>query len=478
MKTQPVYFRYIPWLLGIGCLSFGVQIFAAWTDSYNIENRKSMEYVATRFFDWVVNSANYAVLWWVIGQMTNKKRAALITIGCCLVLQLVWIIAWSLVPYPSAWHLPIRLSYVLPYLIFSLLAFQRIGWAALYASLTVLGISLAYTGNYQIEELVSDLLRQIDLDHLVTISFSESETSRRSFGLIGPFLNIFLPALEFALIAEWFSRQGRAETPLAPRRLHLDQYCPKGVATLVFYTFRLGLYGIALGFGAMLLSGFDAPEEFRRPWLRTGVTLLSGLGLLYFTVWYTRKFLSEYFLTRSAVPAWGFWVLNIPVIDLMLWPLIGLTKPAPMPASERPAFFEAARSSEDSHSLKFVVAGIQILYLLVLLATDSPLAAIGTAVFSVALTVYYLFNPNGFWVMSGLLFLSLVALVYVIMERSMYGDASRILLSYLFYSFSFIYIMMAAFHLPVFSAATGEEQAITPSDALPENDDILDAPMG
>lgn len=477
MKTTPAYYRYVPWFLGIGFLLFAVDLFAQLTDSYNPENRQSGRSWAYMALDWLGNSANSALLWWIIGRLTDKRREALITIACCVALQLVWELGWASLHYNSPGYFFLRLTYALPFLIFSLLAFRKIGFAWLFSSIAVIGISLVYSGNYQIENHFHDFLARFDLENAITWTISESENSRQVINLMSMALNLFIPIVEFVLIAEWFLRQSCHEKPLAPRLLRLNQYCPKGAATLIFYAFRLSLYALAFGFGNLLLSSFQMPEEYRPFWAMFGLRILTGFGLLYFILWYLRKFLAEYFLTRYAVPAWGFWALNIPIFDLLLWPLIGLTKPAPMPATERLAFFDEAQSSGAALPLKYFILGAQIFYLVVLVLLGSPLSAVGVTALSVVLYVVYLFNPHGFWALAGLLFLSLLTLVYFLVDRSMARDAGQFILPYIFYTFSFIYVMMAAFHLPVFSAVA-DENAIAPPSFFPENDNILDAPLG
>ena len=69
------------------------------------------------------------------------------------------------------------------------------------------------------------------------------------------------------------------------------------------------------------------------------LAIVCGIALLVFLIRYYRKFLVEYFISRNHQTQWLFWIVNIPIIGMLVFPIVALDLNEKTTEEERTQFF-------------------------------------------------------------------------------------------------------------------------------------------
>ena len=76
--------------------------------------------------------------------------------------------------------------------------------------------------------------------------------------------------------------------------------------------------------------------------------LIGGIAIFFWVLRLFRHFLYEFLVSRGNVPIWKYWLLQMPIIGLILWPIMMLVLPKSVSFQRRVDTFEA---TSDNHSL-------------------------------------------------------------------------------------------------------------------------------
>ena len=288
-----------------------------------------------------------AGIWVAVALAFKQWKAALIALGIALV-----IMAWAYFSYKRGFlnNAPFAVRYLYdlllnlyftPVLVFAILCFGKRG-ILYFLPFILIGnviIIMQVGWNYLERSPYNSWYFLFDIDRLLEVPMGG-----RSFHA----LNLFKFTNYIAVTTCMFIFIGEAYTaatnpPKWKQLLRIDlstNYTKAGAITL-FYSLRLLISIMVMGLIAFSMA-YSGTGHFGFRDIKPITIILAivcGIALLVFLIRYYRKFLVEYFIAHKQTTQWLFWLVNMPIIGMLVFPLAALSFSEKATEEERTQFF-------------------------------------------------------------------------------------------------------------------------------------------
>lgn len=378
-----------------------------------------------------------------VGFVFNKRKETLIAIG----VQLFFILAFALLKIRLPiflLHLPITLT---PYFVFGFLAFgpKRL-WIWILMLIPIYLDSALEMG---------DKLFSQDFNFFISLFYNElgGENYLEPLGDEFKLSGFIAPMVYYVFLAEislMFAQKSRFNPSLVDLTI---PYSRLGAAFL-FIVLRLSIYACILGVSATLTEIFN-PTRFANDALGKlnlqllyFLYLLSALTALIASLWYYRRFLLEFLFERGERPSWGYWLLQLPFVEVLIFTfMVIFLKKRDDEGRYQVFLYHNEESANDVKIIRGLMVVFQILAIVYLVANPAKkeltnFILLDKLTYS-ALVIFYLVRPKVVWGLLGWICLNIVltALGFI---HDLQFDARLM-------SFSTLFLLIGLFHGSEFS---------------------------
>lgn len=400
------YIKFLPIVFLGALLSVFVQVYHdSVYDRYGGQNQ--LWYLSA-----LLAIAKFVPLWIAVGLAFKQKKAANISLGIALLLVALEYFLFRIdAVSPSGlfhdlWPLVGNVTF-LPGLIFGYLCFNKRGlryflplWLLAYA------INLCYIGSCYLEASPYNAwYKLLRIEKLAEVRTGEH--TYRVLKFLYYTFSLVVPSLMFIMYSECYTAAANNKKLKDLFRVDLFNTYSKAGATTLFIILRLLINMLVVGFILYPLLfffktgylNFDGQSIFT-----FFITAIAGLALLVVIVLYYRKFLVEYFIANRQKIQWLFWIVNIPIIGLLIFPFVVLAQRAPSSAEERTHFFyDDALYNSNPYGVMGVMLGLSLLSMLVLRSVEhfSDILWLWWLI-EIALFIWYVAAISGYYVLLGL----------------------------------------------------------------------------
>ena len=363
------------------------------------------------------------VLWISIGYLFDEMRAALITLGVFL---LTVISGWFLFPFkfdPNTsmlWYI-LRDSFVfIPFLVFGALTLKdKRMWMFLLVALVAKASFLVGFGN-GLTEFLNRIFRMFfEIRDAFEIQIPTSETGYRTVYPLSGILNSLQLPILFLVTSQLLYSLKNNHAFLSGKTIDLSNTFSKRKATIIYFIFRFGLYGMAAGALFYFSQNFIRHNQNIAQQIVFGISFIGALYLISLTY---RNFLTEYCFSRNNSPSGFYFLWNIPFFNIIAWILSLFSLEKTNSELDRKKLFKKSRWDKNN-GLK--VLFIIFLFLIFLTKLDtmgfrvdgpSPTEAwvyLAAGLIGFGILIWYLSHPFGIYVIIGLATLLLLSDVII-----------------------------------------------------------------
>jgi hypothetical protein len=194
-----------------------------------------------------------------------------------------------------------------------------------------------------------------------------------------------------------------------------------------------------------------------------------GFIALYFIVQFYRKFMLELLYSKEIVPSYAYWFVLIPFIGTLIFIALFLDEKEAVTPEKRVASFLNAYSTNGSNTIALIMAGLQIISLILLIVARPPdVFLIGLSTLILCLFYSYSKVESTIYVFIGLFLLfDCYALFH-------YERAFAELLLRMLYQIPLLYILGGIFHIHAFEYLPNLSETDVETDVeTTENGDLL-----
>ena len=469
-ETRSSYIKFFPLVFLGGLLAAGLQIYR----DYHFSPEATLAQVAP--FDLLLSIIKNGVLWTAIGLAFRKTKPAALAFGVSLLMIAADFFHYKLnatilkesVVLSNLYAFLFNVTF-LPSLVFGLVCFKKSGlryflptWLLTYA------ISMMFVGSVYLDmSPYNTWYRMLQIDHY--FKAYTGERSYRVLNLLSYLFNCAAVCTTFIMIGECFTAAAHKKRINNLFRVDLSTRYTSTSALSLFYALRLIINLLVVGLYAYPLAYFFESGRIYykgQSLLTLCLVMVAGLACLAAVTLYYRKFLVEYFISIPKKISWLFWIVNIPMVGMLVFPFVALFSGANKSEEERTLFyFNDARYYQKP--LKILTAML-VLSVLSMWLTQSMRA--GSNVYwvlwlvNLALLIWYATSITGYYVVLGVAgVMQLVFCSLIFIEKQSYkGNLPSFGYSESsFYQFSMSLWLISAFNviqyiilLPIFHLQT------------------------
>jgi hypothetical protein len=351
-----------------------------------------------------------SLLWTIIGKAFKKMKKAIIAFGTAIVLFILNYFLWKLMPQNALYnflHVLLSNYTFIPALVFGWLCFKTRGLSYfLPVALLVYGPRILEYGSGHLTELpYNRWYAAARIDDYFTLH--NDNGNFRQFNIPYYLLELAAVCLTFVLICECYNAAASQKKWKEFFQFDFSTRYTKRSGLVLFYSFRLAINMLMAGLFSYPLT--NLVYNNLSPASSLLLNLVSALGLLVFVVLYYRKFLAEYFISIQKNINWLFWLVNIPVLGLLVFPFVVWFNRPTSTIGERTIFFNNKALNQKPYNVLVAILALSLLTL-----TFSPPFTGENALFWVlyglelGLLALYVAEAWGFYVM-----LSINGVVYL-----------------------------------------------------------------
>jgi hypothetical protein len=406
-------------------------------------------------FEWLIGVIQISGIWLAVGLAFRQWKATVIALGVAIVIMVTSYFLYKSGLLKSS---PVIAKYLYglllnslftPAVVFGLLCFRKQG-LLYFLPFWLLGsaFSMLSVGCYYLE--TSPYNNWYFLFHLDR--FLEVPSGAHSFHSI----NLFKYTVSLAEMTCTFIMFGEAYTAALDGkqllRINLSTNYTKAGTMALFFSTRLlinimvvGLFTFPLAYfipaGRIYFDGMS-PLSFI-------LSMISGLALLVVAVLYYRKFLIEYFIAQQQKTQWLFWMVNIPIFGMLIFPFAVLAFNKKTSEEERTLFFYNDAIYND-RPWWIIVLIVVIGFLKLGISPRYEVDEIHWLMwaFELCLLIWYAAGISGYYAI-----LSLGAITYIIYFTQV-SEAREMLTTWYTAAFNIVnlVILLPVFHLDYFKA--------------------------
>lgn len=300
------------------------------------------------FYDALPDLVSYGTLWTAIGLATRQIKAAACALGVALLIT-----AFNIYLYRGWPIITIRaISYFLnifcnevfmPGLVFLVICFKKQALRFIWplCSLAFGFILLKAGSEYLAQAPYNAWFHALRIDELLKVNKTE-----HSFVHIDVFYLIFYlfePCIMFLLIGEFYIAAAEHKKLQEGLTVNVATRITKTSAIVQFFTLRTVISLLVVGVIShpyIWLSRLQYRPDPLLPFFSFSLAIICALALLAVTTLYYRKFMVEYFISHNKKISWLFWLVNIPVIGMLVFPFVALaTGPTSINHQVKPNMF-------------------------------------------------------------------------------------------------------------------------------------------
>lgn len=338
-KSRSAYLKVFPLVFLLALVITAIQLYR----EYHQQTFKD----PNNLLEWGAAILQISGIWVAVGLAFKQWKAALIALGVALAITFTEYLFYKsgmMKDVPTAvryvYSFVINIFFT-PALVFAILCFRKQG-ILYFLPFILFGTALIIMQvgyNYLEISPYNRWYFLFDIDRLLEVPVGE-----RSFHA----LNLFKFMSNMAIITCTYILMGEAYTAaMNPQKwkqlLRIDfstNYTRAGAITL-FYSLRLllsimviGLLTFPVAFSGTGRFGFRSISV-----LTIILAIIAGIALLIFLIGYYRKFLVEYFIAHKQTTQWPFWLVNIPIFGMLIFPFVALSFSEKTTEEERTQFF-------------------------------------------------------------------------------------------------------------------------------------------
>ena len=264
------------------------------------------------------------ILWWAIAYYTRDYKAAIIVFSL-LLLDSIFLFSQYLLPFEK--DIPIGINWgsvlymIFCYALFGLLHFKS--YKGLFMGLLfLLSYSTSVFAMYQNNPLMDNLLEILKMEDFFQIHIQLSETSYRYFNVLDVVLQSLKIIINFFLfIGIYHLIKSGIKSFISyrfdPAKMNFWSFF------ILFWSLRIVLYAIVVN---IIFSIYQFSEYFKNEKIIFSVLFLYPALLLLAIIY--QKVLVQFFLDRGRYPNFLYLIVNIPFLNLIIWPFLFTMKPA------------------------------------------------------------------------------------------------------------------------------------------------------
>ncbi|SDG63828.1 hypothetical protein [Chitinophaga filiformis] len=353
------WLKVLPLVFLTALVSAGIQMYHNLYYDFNAE--------ATRFdgLQFLVFLIKNAVLWAAMGLAFRTVKPATLAFGVSLIIYFTdfflnkhHILEGSVVL--TNLHALFFNSEFLPALVFAFICFKkqslRYFWPVwVFAAITSL---LFYGSAYLDRSPYNVLFRYIRLNDLFSVPTGEN--TYRSLNVL---MYVAHPAIQcgtYILYATCYMAAINKRSWKQLFRIDLSTHYTKPAALSIFYALRFLINLLIVGlfsYPAVILSQKYQQQLFNGHSLLLMILGMAGaLTFLVAVTLYYRKFLLEYFSSNQIKISWLYWIVNLPIVGMLVFPFVVLFAKAIPEVEERTRFFYyEAQLGQKAGSIMFLM---------------------------------------------------------------------------------------------------------------------------
>lgn len=394
-----------------------------------------------------------------IGFAFNKRKEALIAISVDLFFILFFTFVNIRLPF-FLLHLPFTLA---PFFVFGFLAFgPKQLWVWI---LMIVPIFLDSP-----LEMANQLFSR-DFNFFISLFYNElgGENYLEPLGDEFKLSGFIAPMVYYVFLAEitiYFAQKSK----FSPSTVDLTMPYSRLGAAFLFIFLRLSIYSCILGVNTMIIEIFN-PSRFANGALDklnlqyvNFLYLISTMIALIAALWYHRRFLLEFLFERGERPSWGYWLLQIPFVEVLIFSfMVIFLKKRDAEDKYQVFLYHNEESANDVKIIRGLMVVFQILAVVYIVANPANkeltnFILLNKLTYS-ALVIFYLVRPKVVWGLLGWICLNIVltALGFI---HDLQFDARLM-------SFSALFLLIGLFHGSEFSCISPyNENSETEQDGL------------
>ena len=343
---------------------------------FEIQFSSQPDTIATRVF--VFSFLKNLVLWAAIGWAFQKMKEAAIALGLAIIVTAVNYYFPTGQDGKEAGFIQ-YLSYALlhylfvPVFVFAFLYFKKIskltGFLFIWVIIYVFHI-YSFGGTLQELSPYYKWFKFFQIEKLFEI-----HAGNKTFYYVNIFRYSTLPVWcsAFILISECIHATANAQ-PLRNvfKFDFFTRYSWPATLTL-FYVLRISVNLLIVGLFMLPFSFFSKTPSYHTdlPLFVLALIILAGLLCLCLTVAYYRKFLIEYFIALKKKISWLYWLVNLPVVGLLAFPIVLLSFQQQGAIEERSAFYRFQRFNQNSRGLFWAMLAMNVVTVIFMSAMRS-----------------------------------------------------------------------------------------------------------
>lgn len=358
------YVKILPLVFLAGLLVAGLQVVRDYYYDFDKPGNQLW------FVDWPVSIFKNAAVWLAAGFAFRQMRAAAFALGAALLLVVAdhfvstFDIAKSSVVFNNLYALLFNISF-LPAMVFGLVCFKK---QSLRYFLPVLLFSYAaamiYAGSVYLDASpYNGWYRLFHVEKLLEVRTGEH--SYRVLQLFSYLFNIAVIPLTVIIVGECYAATTAGKKWKGLFHIDLSNNYSKPAAIALFCTLRLAINLLVIGLFTFPLTHFLEKARINyqgQSWFSFILVLAGGLALLAGVALYYRRFLVEYFISHGRKIQWMFWLVNIPVIGLLVFPFLALANTPAKPVEARTRFFfNNAMYNVQPYAIMGVMLGLSVI---------------------------------------------------------------------------------------------------------------------
>jgi hypothetical protein len=363
-ESRSSYVKIMPLVFLTGLLVAGLWVFR----DYQYDFKKPVTQLW--YLDWLIAILKNTAIWLSIGLAFRQMKAAAIALGITLLLTLTdhffykFDVAKTSIVLSAVYTLLFNISF-LPAMVFGFLCFNKQGlryfvpmW--LFASVT----TIMFVGGFYLDASPYNVwYRFLRVDRLLRTSTGEH--SYRVLQFLSYFFHIAVMPLTVIAVGECYAAATAGKKWKSLFHIDLSNNYTKPGAIALFYTLRLVINLLVIGmFTFPFAHFFESGRVYYRgqSWFSFILTMISGVALLAGIVLFYRRFMVEYFISHHRKIQWLFWLVNIPIAGLLVFPFVALNFGTAKPEEARTRFyFNNAMYNVQPYKIMGVMLGLSVI---------------------------------------------------------------------------------------------------------------------
>ena len=413
-ENRSLYVKALPLVFLAGLLLAGLQ-------GYRDFLLKPENHGVVKFITILMYFFTQAVILIAVGVVFRQMKAAALALGAyLLLLAAIFFLnknntgTTSVLKYLQ----PFLFNEGVPLLLFGLICFKKQGlryFLPLY--LFSFAIPMLYAGSYYLDDSpYTGWFRLLKLYKLNELSYT---------------FHIAVPMVMFLLTGECYAAASAHKRWWGVFHIDLSTNYTKAGAITLFIGLRLLINLLVIGLFAYPYAHFFDQNRFyfRGSFFDFLLAFTAGLALLIVIVLYYRRFLVEYFIANRKKIQWLFWIVNLPIIGLLVFPFVALTA-KDQPRDRTLFFFTNAQYNLQPYNIMGVMLAISLFssLLISIVSRDTGLFWFLWVV-EVALFIWYVVSVTGYHVILGF---ALLGLIFFLSRLSVEGHGLSGFKQYIF----------------------------------------------